>query len=613
MEKEKKRAEKPKYNMAQNVWFMIKTAWQCKEKKNVFLGLAFVASTVGLNVVNLYASPAVVGALERHASVAELVMTILLVSALIMVLTSACQYIEGNLIFGRITQRLALIGRINYKAATTSYPNLENEEFKKLQTKASESCSSNVSATEAIWETLTAILINVFGLIIYAALMATAQPVLIVVILVTSVVSYLISNRLNEYEYRHRDEETEITRHINYLDGRARNVEAAKDIRIFGLRPWLESLYDKALDAYTAFHRKAESVYIWAEIVDLVLTFARNAIAYVYLLKLVLYDGMSVAEFLLLFGAVGGFAQWVTGVLGGFNKLHRQSLDISSIREYLEYEEPFLFEKGRHITAEPDKMYEIRMENVTFRYPGADKDALTNINLTLHPGEKLAVVGLNGAGKTTLVKLLCGFLDPTEGRVLLDGTDIRVYNRADYYTLFSAVFQDLSLLAATIAVNVAQTLDSVDTERVKECIDKAGLRKKIESLPDQYETFLNHEVYDDAILLSGGETQRLILARALYKDAPFILLDEPTAALDPIAEADLYSKYNEMTQGRSSVYISHRLASTRFCDRIIMIGNSSIIEEGTHEELLARCGEYAKLYEVQSKYYKEGADEDGEE
>jgi len=258
-------------------------------------------------------------------------------------------------------------------------------------------------------------------------------------------------------------------------------------------------------------------------------------------------------------------------------------------------------------------MYEIRMENVTFRYPGADQDALTNINLTLHPGEKLAVVGLNGAGKTTLVKLLCGFLDPTEGRVLLDGTDIRVYNRADYYTLFSAVFQDLSLLAATIAVNVAQTFDSVDMERVKECIDKAGLRKKIESLPDQYETFLNHEVYDDAVMLSGGETQRLMLARALYKDAPFILLDEPTAALDPIAEADLYSKYNEMTQGRSSVYISHRLASTRFCDRIIMIGNSSIIEEGTHEELLARGGEYAKLYEVQSKYYKEGADEDGEE
>ena len=216
------------------------------------------------------------------------------------------------------------------------------------------------------------------------------------------------------------------------------------------------------------------------------------------------------------------------------------------------------------------------------------------------------MVGLNGAGKTTLIKLICGFLDPTEGRVLLDGKDIRDFNRADYYKMFSAVFQNFSLLAGTIAANVAQDDVGIDMERVRECIQKAGLRRKIESLKDGYETNLNREVFEDAILLSGGEMQRLMLARALYKDAPFIVLDEPTAALDPIAESEMYQKYNEMTSGKSSIYISHRLASTRFCDRIIMIADGGIGEEGTHEELLKMGGRYAKLFEIQSKYYKEG-------
>mgnify|MGYP000054902677 CR=1 FL=1 len=188
-----------------------------------------------------------------------------------------------------------------------------------------------------------------------------------------------------------------------------------------------------------------------------------------------------------------------------------------------------------------------------------------------------------------MIKIICGFLDPTKGQVKLNGTDIRNYNRKDYYKLFSAVFQDFSLLAGTIAENVAQT-ENFDLKQVKNCIKKAGLLPKIEALPDKYQTFLNREVYKNAIMLSGGETQRLMLARALYKDAPFIILDEPTAALDSIAEADIYQKYDEMTKGKSSVYISHRLASTRFCSRILMLEQGEIQEEGTHEELLRQSG-----------------------
>ena len=187
--------------------------------------------------------------------------------------------------------------------------------------------------------------------------------------------------------------------------------------------------------------------------------------------------------------------------------------------------------------------------------------------------------------------------------MLLNGKDIRAYNRRDYYRLFGAVFQDFSMLAASVAANVAQRVDAIDMERVKRCVALAGLTEKIESLPQSYDTLLGREVYEDAPELSGGELQRLMLSRALYKNAPLILLDEPTAALDPLAESDMYARYNELTQGRSAVYISHRLASTRFCDRILLIDGGAIAEEGTHDQLMAAGGEYARLYEIQSRYY----------
>ena len=213
-------------------------------------------------------------------------------------------------------------------------------------------------------------------------------------------------------------------------------------------------------------------------------------------------------------------------------------------------------------------------------------------------------MGQNGAGKTTLVKLICGFYDPTEGAVLLNGTDIREFNRREYYALFSAVFQQFSVLDVTLAENVAQQ-ENIDMERVKACVDKAGLTGKVESLTQGYETHIGRLVYEDGVELSGGETQRLMLARALYKGAPMLILDEPTAALDPIAENEIYLKYNEMTKGCTSVYISHRLASTRFCDRIILIADGKISEEGTHDSLMEHGGLYTEMFEVQSKYYRE--------
>lgn len=605
---EKEKIPKSKYNMWQNTGYMIWLAWKLKEKKVLVTSLLLACLAVMNNIINLYISPMILSVVERKAPISELIITIVFFVGSMMLMSVASAYVNENKIFGRIGIRTGIVGLINKKAATTSYPNMNDENFLRLCSKACEATSGNDRATEAIWNTMVSLIENILGFTIYMLLLTTVQPFLLLVILITAILSYFISNSLGNYGYANREEEAEYVQKIMYIVNQAKDWSAAKDIRIFGMRSWLEELGDKAMEAYIAFHKKAQGVYLWAKIVDIVLTFLRNGIAYAYLVSLVVAQEIAISQFLLLFSAVGGFAGWISGILGTLYTLHKQSLEISIVRECLEYPEPFLFEDGQSLAVEDNKSYEIRLEHVTFRYPKAEKDTLTDINLTLHSGEKLAVVGLNGAGKTTLVKLICGFLDPTKGRVLLNGVDIRTYNRVDYYKMFSAVFQNFSLLAGTVAANVAQTEDEIDMERVRECVEKAGLGKKIESMPKGYETYLNRTVYEEAMMLSGGETQCLMLARALYKDSPFVILDEPTAALDPIAESEMYQKYNEMTKGKSSVYISHRLASTRFCDRIIFIESAVILEEGTHEELIQKEGRYAELFAVQSKYYKEGED-----
>jgi len=383
---------------------------------------------------------------------------------------------------------------------------------------------------------------------------------------------------------------------MNYAYHTSVDLAFAKDIRIFGLRTWVEDVWNSAYSLYRAFLEKREKIYLWTNVIDLMLAFVRNGIAYAYLIGLTLNQGLPVSQFLLYFNAVSGFTQWVTGILDQFSILHKQSLDLSTVRELLEWPEQFRFEDGEPLAKDLDKEYEIKLEDVSFRYPKAEKDTISHINLTIHPGEKLAIVGLNGAGKTTLVKLVCGFLDPTQGRVLLNGEDIRKYNRRDYYKLFEAVFQDFSVLEASVAENVAQRVEDIDIPKVWSCLEEAGLTEKVRSLPKQLDTKIGRRVFEDGVELSGGQTQRLMLARALYKDAPLLVLDEPTAALDPIAENDIYMKYSEMTHGRTSLFISHRLASTRFCDRILFMEHGKIAEEGTHDQLLKLGGGYANLF-----------------
>ena len=583
---------------------MLRQAWEsCKSV--IFLCIILAVVTAANTVAELLIAPSVLKKVETSAPLSELFFTIVGFGGILLILAGLKAYIQENTLYGRVEVRSSLIRQLGGKLAGTSYPNLLDTKFMDIKSKAYRICSGNSEATEAIWNTWTQLLTNLLGFLAYLYLLSGLNPLLAGLVTLTAVAGFFLNKSLNEWGYRHRGEAASCEKQMDYICRMSSQRTCAKDIRIFGLHTWLTEVWNDAFHLYQSFLSRREKVYIWTNVLDLLLSFLRGGIAYAYLIKLALSQGLPASEFLLYFNAVGGFTQWITGILENFTCLHKQSLDISTLREFLEWQETFLFEDGEPLHAKPEEGYELRLEDVSFRYPDAVEDTLSHVSLTIHPGENLAVVGTNGAGKTTLVKLLCGFLDPTEGRVLLNGQDIRRYNRRDYYALFCAVFQNFSVLEASIAENVAQRTEHIDEQKVRTCLHQAGLIEMTDALPQGLHTKVGRQVYEDGVELSGGQTQRLILARALYKDGPIVILDEPTAALDPIAENEIYIKYRDMTKGRTSVFISHRLASTRFCDRIIFLDKGQIAEEGTHESLLSTSGLYAGLFEIQSRYYRD--------
>lgn len=500
-EKEKTTA---KYGILSNSLFMIKAALETRLRALVFTLLQALFVVAG-SLLELYVTPAILGSLERHDALGELLGIISFFAVGIMAVSAFSCYLEKNQMFVRTPIRLSIVCKIWEKAGTCAYPVRECQDFIRPYAKAVDGAKGNASPAEDIWNTFAKIIQNLLGFAIYLYLLTHVDLVIVVVTVVMAIAGYMINSYLNGWGYRHRQEEADIQNRFFYSRNKARDRVLAKDARIFGMGQWLGELMDKCLKMFQDFYLRRERIYFLADIVDIVLSFLRNGIAYAWLLYLVLQGSLSASEFLLYFTAVGGFSTWVSGIMQSFSTLHKQSIELSSIREIRDYEEPFLFEGGKELVADKDASYTIELRDVSFRYPGSEREIFSHLNLTLHPEEKLAVVGANGAGKTTLVKLLCGFYDPDEGEVLLNGVNIKEYDRRDYYQLFAAVFQDFSPLAGEIAENVASFDQKMDMERVWDCIEKVGLGKKIEGLPKGCHTHLEKAVYEDAVEFSGGE------------------------------------------------------------------------------------------------------------
>lgn len=489
------------------------------------------------------------------------------------------------------------------KEIDLDYDSLEDPEVQHIARKAH--IQNNHIPAMNIPSILAALVINFANFFIFGGILSQLNPVIILILILTTLINMPVQKWLRNYEYKQKDEEQKNLRKLQYLSNTSSNFKIAKDVRLFNMKEWLNSLIALLFKEYKKLRLHYENRRFITFLINFVILFLRDGAAYAYLIWRAVQGDLSAGNFILYFSAIASFSEWVSGIIANWSEINRASLQLSDIRRYLDL--PNHFNHGQGIPLPPkNEPLEIKLIDVSFTYPGAAAPTLNHINLTIRPGQKLAIVGLNGAGKTTLVKLLCGLYAPTSGKILVDGHEINEYNRTEYYSMISAVFQISSLLPITIAENIASTDQAhIDQARLDNAIRLANFQKKLGSLPMGAATPINKAIHPDGVELSGGEIQRLLLARAIYKDANILILDEPTSALDPIAESEIYQSYQQIAQNRTSIFISHRLATTRFCDCIAFLDSGSIAELGTHDELIQRGAGYAKLFEVQSQYYND--------
>lgn len=378
-----------------------------------------------------------------------------------------------------------------------------------------------------------------------------------------------------------------------YQNGKDIRLFHAKDRILRNMRENVEMHVLKSKDAYR-FNRRISSF-------SLLLNRAFNLLVYLFVGVKAIYGAFGVGSILRYTGMVTQMGNGVTLLCDNIRDFRQNFEYIHVYFQYLDM--PNFTAAGKlPVTDEIREKYEFEFRNVTFTYPGAASPSLSKVNCRFRKGEKIAVVGRNGSGKTTFIKLLCRLCDPQEGEILLNGVDIRSYNYAEYLDFFSTVFQDYQIFSFKLGENVAAESE-YDRERAVKSLEEAGFGERLKDMKEGLDTRLFKNFSEDGVELSGGESQKVAIARCLYKDAPYVVMDEPTAALDPVAEADIYQRMNRFTLDKGAVYISHRLSSCHFCDRILVFEQGEIVEQGTHEALLAAEGLYRRLWDAQAKYY----------
>lgn len=589
------------YSIWSNYRFAYGPLWK-KKKKIILSTLAEAVFFVFVPVAGTVVTAAIVGALEQGAVMRRLVYMILLTFAGYGVLNMIKVYLENRGWLQYIEARVELFVMLPIgKDLSISMEQYEDVEIHKQKEKARDCTWTNIDGLEGFFHDNSDLLKNVLGLVVYSLIVGAMNLKILLMLIGMSALSAAAGYLVTRYARRIRDPLAEQDMTMRYIDHIVDDVQGGKDIRIFGLGRWIIGKYDEAIKRRRRISFGRDIREYGSNTLDTVLNAARELICYLYLITQ-LSHGMRISEFIFYLGLIGGFSNWL-GLIGKYVVAVKRDSDmICNLRTYLDLEESREADTAFDCSAWTD--IEIKFDHVSYRYSGAKEDTLKDVSFHLGAGEKLALVGINGAGKTTIVKLMSGLYLPTEGTVYVNGVSTRELNRTGYFAKQAAIFQEPFRTSYSIGENVALA-EQYDEERVWSALSQAGLKEKVRGLDRKLETCLGKDISPDGIELSGGEMQKLLLARVLYRDVPLVMLDEPTAALDALAETEIYEKYQTMLENKTVLFISHRLASTRFCDRIIMLSEGRICEQGTHAGLMEAQGNYYEMFQVQSRYYQE--------
>lgn len=582
--------------------YLYKEIWNHDKRLILHVILAGVSEMI-LPLATLGLTALVIDAVAETGNVGELIPMFGALLLLVLTLTIISKTSTNTLNYQGNGFRVNTLNKIAIRLTTIDFEMFDGNEGQEKINKALDTASSPEQVFQRIFLVSEAAVKNSLGFLIYSYLLAEIHWLFILLIGVSSTINFFYSIQVNKKEDENKEFVAPINRKITYLKDNTGDFKQAKDMRLYKMEDWFGSLFN---DLSNEKYRYLDIILrkkFGGDIINGVFTLLIDLIAYVFLIQLIIQGQISVASFTVYFGAIAALSNWISGLMNNTVDFNKMAMEVDDYREFITIESKMNHGKGIKVNLEDDPAYSIEFNNVSYSYPGADKETIKEFNILVEPGEKIALVGINGSGKSTLVKLLTGLYRPTKGEVKVNGHSVDDYNVQDYFDLFSVVFQDYYELPVTLEQMViqGQKENALKLERVKK---QSGLDKIIENLPRKGQTKLVKRVFSDAVDLSGGQKQKLQLAKALYKNGPILVLDEPTAALDSIAESEIYEQYEELSKDKTSIFISHRLASTRFCDRIIFIEDGQIIEEGSHAQLMKKKGHYYKMFETQSYYYK---------
>lgn len=590
-----------KTNILRNFFYTLKKIYKL-DKVYIFKSIVITIIDSIIVFMTPYILKVAIEAIEEKLSFQEVLLKVLILIVAIVALTITTEVFNANIYYKKNKISLQLTREYHIASLKTDYQKFELQETLDAFDKGSSALGTFgaiLTFTTSIFNTIS----KIISFAISCAIILQVSIWLILLIILLAILKLV----LTKYNTKKRktsflNKTPSIHRKIGYANRICRNLSIGKDLRIYSMDKFIKKERDDAINEYLKLYKKEQ-------IRSSVVTTVVNALGaldelaiYAFMIYEVINNNLSIADFTFIISAVRQMTNSLSIIINNYNQNLSRSLKINDYRKFLSLDLSY-DKKTKPLQADE---IEIEFKNVYYSYHMQEGYALENVSFKIKKGEKIALVGNNGAGKTTLIKLLCGFYHPTSGEILINNVNIDEIDRDSLIKLVAPVFQDTIHYAITIKENIALEKDSdIDEEKINKVIELVGLKQKINSLKYGLNTVITRQIDEKGVQLSGGENQKLSIARAIYKDAPLIILDEPTSALDALSERDLYLNLNKIINNHSAIFISHRLSSTKFCDRIFFLENGKLIECGTHNELMNCESEYKKLFNLQAEYYKE--------